>query len=226
MAGTMQYGNNQTREDPTNMQQGDDSRQITTPQTIRQTHLRPQRQIEGEENDVAQDEGPADDVRRTPEHNSQHAFNLEAAIDATTITSTTWLHQSPQYVQVHIGSPEDNLTSFENVHAELTTTNLTVCKRCRQKIKKGDMRIGIRSTDLQGQQILPWYHKECWNNTHNTHTQPQPHTTTPPPSGVPPPPGGTTLPAFTVFLNTTPGCRRHPDERCRFGLYESALPFG
>ena len=103
MAGTMQYGNNQTREDPTNMQQGDDSRQITTPQTIRQTHLRPQRQIEGEENDVAQDEGPADDVRRLPEHNNQHAFNLEAAIDATTITSTTWLHQSPQYVQVHIG---------------------------------------------------------------------------------------------------------------------------
>ena len=30
----------------------------------------------------------------------------------------------------------------------------------------------------------------------------------------------------TVFLNTTLGCRRHPDERCRFGLYESALPFG
>ena len=59
-------------------------------------------------------------------------------------------------------------------------------------------------------------------HTHNRNRTLPPHSPQETPLGE----GGTTLPAFTVFLNTTPGCRRHPDERCRFGLYESALPFG
>ena len=204
-AGNIQHGNNQTRGDPTNTQQEDDSRPITTPQMIRQTHLRPQRQIEGEEDDVARDEDP-DKAGRAAELGGQHASNpAAAAAAAATTTPTSWLHQSPQYVQVHIGNPENSSTSIGNVHAELTKTNLTVCKRCRQRIKKGDMRIGINSTDLQGEQIIPWYHKECWNSTHNTHTQPQPYTTTPPPSGVPPPPplrgrGGDNPPGvYSVF---------------------------
>ena len=128
-----------------------------TPQMIKQTHLRPQKQIKEKKDDVAHDEDP-DEARRDAEQRGQHASNPAAVIAAATTTPTSWLHKSPQ--EIHSGSPEDNLsaTSFENVHAELTTTNLTVCKRCRQKIKKGDMRIGIRSTDLQGRQILPWHH--------------------------------------------------------------------
>ena len=162
LARNMQHGNNQTRGDSTNIQQENDSRPVTTPQMIKQTHLRPQRQIKDEKDDVVHDEDP-DEARRDAEQRGQHASNPAAVIAAATTTPTSWLYKSPQ--EIHSGSPEDNLTSFENVHAELTTTNLTVCKRCRQKIKKGDMIIGIRSTDLQGQQILPWYHKECWNDS-------------------------------------------------------------
>ena len=181
------------------MQQENDSRIVTTLQMIRQTHLRPQRQINGEDDDVAHDKDP-NRIGRDAEPEDQHTSNPAADIDAATTTSTSWLHQSPQYVQVHIGNPENSSTSIGNVHAELTKTNLTVCKRCRQKIKKGDMRIGISSTDLQGEQIIPWYHKECWNNIHNTHTQPQPHTTNPFPSGVPPPPRGDNPPGvYSVF---------------------------
>jgi hypothetical protein len=96
----IQHGNNQTQRDPTNTQQEDDSRIVTTPQMIRQTHLRPQRQINREGEDVAHDMDP-NKVERDAEQRNQHASNPAAAIDAATTTSTSWLHQSPQYMQVH-----------------------------------------------------------------------------------------------------------------------------